>query len=142
MAFDRNVTSANLSATMVVDELFPAGFNLEMFSTDAAITVDAVVATEARMSVDGKLVGGVTPAPKVVTITIEPASPSLPYFVDIVRAYETTLTPFKVELTVTLPAIGRVFTFTNGLLTSYPPMPGAAKTLQPLAFQFTFEGLE
>lgn len=139
---DRNITSANLAATMIVDEIFPNGFTLEMFSSDAAVVADSVTETETRQTVDGKLVAGYTPAPKVVNITLEPPSPSLPYFKDLVRACRTAMKPYKVHLVVTLPATGETFRFKNGYLTSFTPMPASNKTLQPMNFQFTFESLE
>lgn len=55
-----DITSANASAVMTIEELYPNGLKLERFSTDAAIVADSQQVAETRMGVDGFMAAGVT----------------------------------------------------------------------------------
>ena len=72
-----DITSANAEAILTVEQIFPAGIQLQMFGTDQAVNMDAIDITETRKGVDGKMVAGYTPVIYPVTITLEAASPSL-----------------------------------------------------------------
>lgn len=50
-----DITSANASAVMTIEELYPNGLKLERFSTDAAIVADSQQVAETRMGVDGRM---------------------------------------------------------------------------------------
>ena len=137
-----DITSADVAATMTSEELFPNGFPLEQFSADSGITADAVQEAETEMTLDGTLVVGYTPAPKTVTITLQASSPSVPYLRTLAQASASNRRPYAVNLTVRIRATGETRQFSNGYLTSTPPMPGIGKKLQPLAYGFTFESVE
>ena len=128
--------------SMTVDELFPNGFLLEQFGADAALTADAVQEAETQMTVDGELVAGYTPAPKAVTITLQPTSPSIPYLDTLVQAQRSNNRLYRIGLTVRIRATGKTYNFIKGFLTSTPVMPGIGKTLQPLVYGFTFKSVE
>ena len=67
------------------------------------------------MGVDGKLSAGYTPAPRTVTITLEASSPSLPILSNIVEASQVTRKPFKCQMYITIPALGKEYTLANGV---------------------------
>ena len=46
-----DITSANASAVMTIEELYPNGLKLERFSTDAAIVADSQQVAETRMGI-------------------------------------------------------------------------------------------
>lgn len=54
-----DITAANASAVMTIEELYPNGLKLERFSTDAAIVADSQQIAETRMGVDGHMAAGV-----------------------------------------------------------------------------------
>ena len=137
-----NITSADVSAIMTVEELFPSGFKLEDFGTDAGIMAESAQMAETRMSLDGKLSAAYTPASRVVNLTFQPNSPSLPYLYTLVNATRTQRRPFEVGLTVRVRATGRTTQFQKGYLRTDPTMPGVGKTLQELTFTFEFESAE
>ena len=56
-----NITSANATAVMIINDLFPVGFAVEGFATDQAINQDEETLAVTRMGVDGKLSAGYTP---------------------------------------------------------------------------------
>jgi hypothetical protein len=137
-----DITSADVAISMTIEDLYPQGFVLEQFGADSALTADAVQELETRMSVDGKLQAGYTPAPKVVNLTLQPTSPSIDYLKTLAQAQRTQLRPFEIGMVVRVRATGETFTYSRGYLTSVPPMPAVGKTLQELVFGFTFESVE
>ena len=66
-----DITSANSTAFMTVNKLFPAGFAVEGFGTDQAVSGDSMQITETRIGVDGKMSAGVVVNILPVTITLE-----------------------------------------------------------------------
>ena len=135
----KNVTSLNATAVMVIEELFPAGFTLEQFSTDAAISQGDDTFAETRMGVDGQMVVGVVDNVKTVTITLEPSSPSIQYLETLQKAIRTNKKHYPVTMLVNLPALGKTYTYSNGALKTGKLMSDVNQTLQPIAYTFDFE---
>ena len=135
----KNVTSLNATAVMVIEELYPAGFTLEQFSTDAAISQGDDTFAETRMGVDGQMVVGVVDNVKTVTITLEPSSPSMEYLTTLAKAIRTNKKHYPATLIVNIPALGVTRTYSNGALKTGKIMPDINKTLQPVPFTFDFE---
>ncbi len=139
---NRNITSADVAATLVVEELFPQGFMLEMFGADAAIMNEAADELETHMTVDGKLVAGYTPAPKTIKLTFEAASPTLEYFRTWRQAQQSNLKPYACRLNVRQRATGKEYSFLNGFMVSCPAMPSVGKVLEAVEISLTFESVE
>lgn len=138
----QNITAADVEAFITVPDLFPGGFALEQFSMDSAVTAEAVQEIETRMTLDGKIVAGYTPAPKNVQITFEPSSPSIPYLRELAQAQRANKDVYEVNLTVRVRSVDRTFRFVHGYLVSGQPMPGIQRTLAPMQYTFTFEDVE
>ena len=134
-----DVTSANTTAFMVVQKLFPAGFKVEGFGSDQAISGDSMQVTETRMGIDGKMSAGVVVNVIPVTITLEANSPTYAYFRMIEEYQNTTKKLLPITLTVDTPSVGQRTVFTNGVLQQAPSMAGIQKTLQPTSWVFHFE---
>ena len=71
-----DITSANSTAFMIVNKLFPAGFPVEGFGTDQAVSGDNMQIAETRIGVDGNMSAGVVVNVLPVTITLEANSPT------------------------------------------------------------------
>jgi len=91
------------------------------------------------MGVDGKLSAGYTPSKKTVHITIEPSSPSLPYFQALIAASENQMTPFEVSLIINIKSMPKTYTYVNGYLTTAKRLPDLKQVLDPVTFAFDFE---
>lgn len=139
MARNKNITSADSTAVLTVEDLYPSGVALEQYSTDAAISQGDDTLAETRMGVDGQMVAGYVPSIKTVTITLEASSPSIKVFDDIYQASQTNKTFYRLGLTVTIPALEKTVTYSNGILKAGKFMPDINKTLQPIAYQIDFE---
>ena len=134
-----NITDADAVIILTVENLYPSGVQIQGFSTDTAWTAGDSQIAEARMGVDGKLSAGYTPAPRTVTITLEANSPSLPILSNIVEASQVTRKPFKCQMYITIPALGKEYTLANGVLQTGHTIPDGKKVLDPTAWTFIFE---
>lgn len=137
-----DITSANIAAWLTVKELFPAGFQLQQFSTSNAIAQGDDTKAETRMSVDGQMLAGYTPTIKTVTIVLEPSSPSITYMDTWQKAEATNKRKYWCDLMVTYPSTGKVRKFKNGVLKTGKLVPDAQATLQPISYSFDFESVE
>lgn len=124
---------------MVVDSLFPAGFNLEAFSTDQSLAMGEETVTETRMGVDGKMAAGFVPSIKSVTISFEQFSPSVEYLEQLYQAMQANKKTYEVTLVATVPSIGKTYTFTGGVLKTAKPFADHKKVLDPVNYSFDFE---
>lgn len=137
--YNIDITSANAELVLAAEEVFPAGIALQMFSTDQSYSAEAQTMAETRMGVDGHIAAGYVPSEKVVTITLEAASPSYPFLAELATAMETNRKVYRCTLLATLPAIGRTLIWSVGVLYSGTRVPAGAKTLQPTTWTFHFE---
>ena len=137
-----DITAANASAVMTVEDLYPNGIKLERFSTDAAIVADSQQIAETRMGVDGKMAAGVTPNIYPVTVTLEANSPTATSFSTIYEAMTANKRLYVCNLTIKIPSIGRTYQFSNGVLQTANPMPALNKVLAPTTWVFHFESME
>lgn len=142
MMQNRNITAANAVMVMKVEQLFPQGVRLEQFSTDAMVSQGDETFAETRMGVDGQMVAGYIDMIKTLTVTMEPSSPSIQYMDTLIKAMRTNRTVYTVTMVVTLPAVGKVFTFSNGVLKTGKLLADVQQTLAPIQYTFDFESVK
>lgn len=132
-----DITSANATVAMSVGGLFSV--NLENFSTDSSFTTDTVQAAETRMGVDGHLAAGYTPAIKPLTINLEAGSPSTEYMQLLRQVQEVNKKPYRVQMVISIPSIGKRYTFSEGVLHDSKAIPDGQNVLSPTQWVFHFE---
>jgi hypothetical protein len=137
-----DITSANSTAVLTVLEIAPNGIILEAYSTDQSIGAEAVDIAETRKGIDGYMAAGYVPAIFPVTINLEANSPSYPRLCEIWEASQTNRTIYECALTITIPSIGQVFTYSNGVMKNGSMFPTHSKVLDPTAWQFDFGTVE
>ena len=137
-----DITSANATAVLTVDKLYPAGIELEMFGTDQAISQESLEIAQTRMGVDGRMVAGVTPNILPVTITLEAASPSFTALSNLWAKIDAEKRIYQCTLVCTVPSVSQIFTWTTGVLLSGVPFPSLGKVLAPTTWVFHFERLK
>lgn len=137
---NRDITSANASATLVLD-LFPAGVKLEQFSADGAWSQDNYSILETRMGVDGYMAAGYTPVEKEVTFHFQANSPSIEKLNLIWQTMETTKIALWCNITIVVPSIKMTYVCANGVLMNYKMLPNASKVLEPVDATFRFESI-
>lgn len=140
MSFD--ITSANATLFLTVEELYPNGVQLYQFATDQSYSSEAEQIAETRMGVDGMMVAGYTPNIKVVGVNLEVSSPSVAVMDYIIQATKANRKPYKCMLVANVPSIGKTFTWSNGTLQTGSLSGGAAKVLNPMQYTFHFQDSE
>lgn len=135
------ITSANAIFTLNVPGVFPSGVTIQGYAADDAFTQAAFDVAETRMGVDGILSAGYTPSPKPLDITLQPDSPSWPFFLQWKLAEEATKSKFVGAVTIDLPAIGFSFDFGTVWLKNLQGMPSAKKVLDPVPIKLEAQDL-
>lgn len=135
----RNITSANATIVMTVEELFPSGFQLEQFSTDLALSQGDDTLAETRMGVDGQMVAGFIPSILAVTISLEPSSPSMEQMNTLYKAMKTNMRVYEISLVVDIPSLGKSYTYSGGVLKTGRLVPDIKKVLDPVSYGIDFE---
>ena len=134
-----NITSANATAYMVVKDLYPTGFALNNFSTDQAVDQGEDTIAETRIGVDGNMAAGYVPSIKTVNIQFEAASPSVPYMNNVYLASQKNRRTYEITLVVKVPAVGKTYTYSGGVLKTGKVLPSLKKVLDPVSYGFDFE---
>ena len=134
-----NITDADAVIILTVDNLYPSGVQIQGFSTDTAWTAGDAQIAEARMGVDGKLSAGYTPAPRTINISLEASSPSLTVMRNIIETSQMTKVVFSCSMQITIPAQGKEYTLSNGVLQTGHDISDGKKVLDPSQFTFIFE---
>lgn len=142
MTQNRNITAADAVVTLQCEELFPQGIILEQFSTDAMASMGDDTFAETRKGVDGQMVAGYVDGVKTVTVTLEPSSPSVKYLDLLVRASRANKKVYWLTMLISMPALGKVVTFSNGVLKTGKLLPDIQQVLAPIAYTFDFERAE
>lgn len=134
-----DITSANAAVAMSVEGL--PSIMLDHFSADSSFASDTVQSAETRMGVDGHMSAGYTPAIKTVTINLEAGSSSTQYMQLLRQVQEANMKPYKVQMVISIPSIGKRYTFANGVLQSFKDLPDGQTVLSPTQWVFHFEDL-
>lgn len=135
----KTITAATATVFLTVDGLFSSAQQIQGFGTDSMIETDDVAPGVAEMGVDGRLSVGWVPTPKVVKLTLAADSPSRDLMEDWIQAQDQQREVLPCNLVVNMPAIGRTYTYSRGVITAGRTQPNAGKTLAPAAYAITFE---
>lgn len=135
------ITAANSVFLLAVGGIFPVSQQLQGYAADAAFAFDSIEPAETVMGVDGRMSAGYTPYVTVQTISIMPDSPSLSIFETWLAANQTAREVFFANATIVLPAIGRKYALTRGVLTAAKAAPDVKKVLQAIEYKITWESV-
>jgi hypothetical protein len=135
------ITAANSVFLLAVGGIFPVPQQLQGFAADAAFAFDAVDPAETVMGVDGHMSAGYVPYMTIQTISIMPDSPSLSIFETWLAANNTAREVFFADATIILPAIGRKYALTHGVLTSAKAAPDVKKVLAAVEYKITWQAV-
>jgi len=135
------ITSADAIFALTVTNLYPSAQTLEGYAADAMFALgDTEMAVTVR-GADGKLSGGFVFGQYLQTITIMPDSPSRDVFETWQLTSQTSKAVFRCNATIILPAIGRKYTLTNGVLVRVKAIPDAQRVLQAATYQIDWESV-
>lgn len=135
------ITSANSVLTLSITNLYASPQTIQGWSADDAFASDAMELAETVAGIDCKLSGGYVYNPVNMTITIMPNSESQTIFETWVSATKVVREIYTANGYISLPAIRKKYTLTNGILVSAKPFPDVKKTLQPTPFIIRWESV-
>ena len=138
MAEMLNLTSADFTARMLTATTFPAGFDLESFADGDALTVNGVQAADLVKGVDDGAGYWYIPNVKELTMNFMPGSSSDKNLAILAAAMDAKKAPDLIQLTVTIPSMKCSIVFIDGVMTSYPPIPGISTRLNNVTYGFKF----
>lgn len=136
-----SITSANSVFMLGVNTVYPVPQLMQGYATDDAFSIEAVEPAEIKMGVDGKLSAGFVFMPVKLSITLQADSASVLLFDAWYAAQKALSDVYFANGLIRLPGIARSYVLTNGVLTSYMPIPDAKKTLDPLKYTITWESV-
>jgi hypothetical protein len=135
------ITGANSTFYLSIDTIFPIAQELQGFAVDDLMDTDAIERVETKMGVDGILSAGRVNVPVKTTIALMADSASIDLFEQWV-AYEASVNDvYFANGTISQDSIGRRYTLTNGVLTSYPTMANIKKLLGERKMIITWESV-
>lgn len=138
---DRTLTAANSVYMLAVAGLYPVAQQLQGYATDDAFATEAQEIADVQMGVDGIMSAGYVPQPTRQSIMIQADSASGAIFDNWANAMRTAREILRASATIYIPSIGKKYTLTRGVLTSYVPIPGVKKVLQSRTFMITWESV-
>ena len=138
---NNTITSADSIFARTVTNLFPSAQTLEGYAADAMFALGDTEMAQSVRGADGKLSAGFVFGEYLQTITIMPDSPSRQIFETWQLTSLTSKAVFRCNATIILPAIGKKFTLTNGVLQRVKAMPDAQRVLQAMTFQINWESV-
>ena len=139
--FPRTITSANSVFALAIAGLFNAPVILDGYAADSAFGVDSVASAETHMGVDGKMSAGKILNATKMKVHFEADSLSVDIFDQWSSAQNAQREIYFANATITLPGVGKSYTLTKGVLTTYKPFPDAAKTLKSVEYEITWESV-
>lgn len=134
-----SITSANATFFLAVASVFPTPLQLQGFATEDVFETEPVEAAEVAMGVDGFMSAGFVFVPVKQTIALQAGSDSNDLFDNWYAAQQVAQELFRASGVLLLPSISKKWQMTNGVLSSYKPIPDAKKKLEPRRFGITWE---
>lgn len=137
----RSITSANGILAIGVKGLFNTPQQIQGFSAEDIFDSEAVQNAEIVMGMDGQLSAGWVPAPIKQKITLMANSISNTVFETLYAAEQAAKEKYWLFGTWKPGSLGVIYTLQNGVVSSFTPMSSAKKTMQPRAFEITWEAV-
>lgn len=136
-----SITGANAVVMLSIFGIFPIPQQIQGFAADDVFDTDAINSAEVVMGVDGKLSAGFVYVPVVQNYSVQADSPSTVIFDTWWAVQQQARETFRATGIITLTAINKKWTLTNGVMTTFKPIPDTKKLLQPQRFAITWESM-
>lgn len=133
------ITSADAVLTLAIPPLFNTPQQLQGFATDDIYNIPRIRSVETAMGVDGVLSAGFVFKEIVQEIMLQADSLSNEIFEIWWTQMQAAKATYPASGLIKLPSIATKFTQINGYLTGYTPAPPAKRTLQPRAYEITWQ---
>lgn len=135
------LTAANAVIVLSIPLLFPTPVQLQGFTADDVLDTEALVAAETIMGVDGIMSAGFIFAEVKQSYILQADSASNALFDAWYSTQQAQRDLYFATGVVTLTSLGTKWALTKGALTSYIPLPGIKKLVQPRKYGITWESV-
>jgi len=137
----KTLTAANSVYLLAIADLYPVAQKLEGYATDDAFSVEDIAPAEVVKGVDGKMSGAFLPTVSPQTIVLQADSPSIDIFENWLSAQKAAREIMYASATILLPAVGKKYACSKGVLTKVTQHAGVKKTLGPQTYQITWDDI-
>lgn len=135
----RTLTTANSVLTLTCGALGIGPVQIQGFETDDAFDIPAVKPVEAKIGVDGQKSSGYVPYLVPFKFILMATSTSIDIMDAIAEGIQALGDDVAIGVSLESPALGKLWTMTNGSLTSYKPGPQGKKLLGAQDYEIMFE---
>lgn len=135
----RTLTAANSVLTITVPDLDIGPVQLQGFATDDAFDTPEVKPAEVMVGVDGKKSQGYVAFLVPFKFTLQADSLSIDIMDAIEEAQEAAQETYAIGISLSAPGLSKLWTFTNGTITSFKKTPAGKKLMQPQNYEITCE---
>ncbi|MXV44401.1 hypothetical protein GS501_04980 [Saccharibacter sp. 17.LH.SD] len=118
-----HITASDAVFVMTVQTLFNAPIILDRWSTSSAWVSKPITLAETQISLDGKLNRGFVNSIFDMTLNFAPNSRTFTLFDAVATASRQGQTVYTLNGELTLKGLNRKYTFINGVLVDYNPLP-------------------
>lgn len=137
----RTLTAFNSVLTLNVPALDIIAVQIQGFATDDAFDTPEVKPVEVMVGVDGQKSSGYVAYLVPFTFILQATSTSIDVMDAIQEGINALGDDIAIGMSLESPALGKLWTGTNGSLTSYKPTPQGKKMLGPQKYEITFKKL-
>lgn len=137
----RTITASNSVFTLTIPGLYSSPVQLDGYAADSAFSSESINSAESHMGVDGKMSAGYVFTAIKMKINLEADSLSCDIFERWFDTQRATKEVLFANATVDIPATGKSYTLTKGVLSSFKPFPDAKKVLGAMEYEITWESI-
>jgi hypothetical protein len=133
-----SLTSASASFLLTLAPAFPIAQKLQGWDTDDQFVVASVKRTQSKMGADGQFHAGFIYEPYEMDLSILPDSPSVLVFDGWDQYQQLIQDVLYATASISLPAVGKRYICTRGVLDTNSIVPGAKKILEVQKYKITW----
>ena len=136
-----DISSSNAVLSLSIAGLIPAPVIIKGWSSDDAFDVEDFKTAEHVMGIDGKLSAGWVFEAVPMSLNLQADSASLDVFETLYATEKALQKKFFLNCTILVPSLGKLYTFTNGIVETYSGMSAAKKLMQPRRMGLVWESM-
>lgn len=141
MANNRTITSVGVQFYLSVATIYPQMTLIQGFTADDVTDTDSVTTAVTTKGVDGRLSVGFVPFEINQNITLQADSLSNDFFENIIEYEKAAQEKYIMTGLIIVPATGRQYSLTRGVLKNIPVTPAIRATVQPRRYTITWESV-
>ena len=136
-----SITSANAVFMLNIPNLFNAPQAMTNWATDDLYDADPLASAETLMGLDGHLSWGFVYTAQTIRFAFQADSPSLAVWEQLRAAEVAIIDKYPLSATISLPSLNRQYVLNIGVMSLYPAISNAKRTLAPRIFTTVWESI-